>query len=271
MPAWSPDGSQIVFASDRGGDFDLYVMNAQDGSELRPIVSGTGDDLFPSWSPDGRVIAFSSSRDNKYVGFTDFDLYVYELHSGVTKHLGPAHGAGAVDSAPQWSSDGAKIVFSAESVERPIYGVNIATVRADGAGLTYLSDSPARDDVPSWSPDGSAIAYASAVHGHFDIFIMASDGSGVARLTEHPDADFKPSWSPDGGRIAFESRRDGNVDIYIIGTNGSALTRVTTDPADDFMPAWSPNGEELAFVSDRDGDADIYVIGVERGQLRKLN
>lgn len=271
MPAWSPDGSQIVFASDRTGDFDLYVMDARDGSDLRHIVSGSGDDLFPSWSSDGRFIAFSSSRDNKYLGFTDYDLYIYDVRAGLIKHLGPAHGAGAVDSAPTWSPDGRHLAFSAESPERSTYGVNIAKMRADGTDMTYLSDGAAREDVPSWSPDGLTIAFASAVTGNFDIYLMAPDGSGVRRLTKHPGADFKPSWSPDGLEIAFESRRHGNVDIYIMNADGSGLRRVTSDPADDFMPAWAPDGQELAFVSDRDGDADIYVIHVEGGYLRKLN
>jgi len=54
-PAWSPDGTQIAFASSRGGKFPtVWVMN-QDGSNARRV--GTVDGEYPAWSPDGRRIA----------------------------------------------------------------------------------------------------------------------------------------------------------------------------------------------------------------------
>jgi TolB protein len=56
-PSWSPDESQIVFASDRGGGYDLYTM-ALDGSGLRRLTEIRGAVGAPDWSPDGRTIAF---------------------------------------------------------------------------------------------------------------------------------------------------------------------------------------------------------------------
>jgi TolB protein len=58
-PAWSPDGSEIVFQSDRAGAFDIYVMNA-DGSDVRGLTRDAALDGVPTWSPDGEWIAFSS-------------------------------------------------------------------------------------------------------------------------------------------------------------------------------------------------------------------
>ncbi|HYU38275.1 MAG TPA: tetratricopeptide repeat protein, partial [Acidimicrobiia bacterium] len=56
-PAWSPDGTKIAFASDRDGDVEIYVMNA-DGTGLVRLTFNPGEDGEPSWSPDGRRIAF---------------------------------------------------------------------------------------------------------------------------------------------------------------------------------------------------------------------
>lgn len=58
---WSPDGRQIAFASDRDGDYDIYVMEA-DGSDVRQLTNDPGDDTDPSWSPDGSRIVFISNR-----------------------------------------------------------------------------------------------------------------------------------------------------------------------------------------------------------------
>ncbi len=61
-PAWSPDGRQIAFFSDRDGVGGIYVMNV-DGTGLAPLITTPGVNRCPSWSPNGHMIAFTSSRD----------------------------------------------------------------------------------------------------------------------------------------------------------------------------------------------------------------
>ncbi len=68
-PAWSPDGRRITFASERDGNLEIYVMNA-DGSGVNRLTYNGARDLFPAWSPDGRHIAFHSNRDGR------MDIYV---------------------------------------------------------------------------------------------------------------------------------------------------------------------------------------------------
>jgi TolB protein len=69
LPAWSPDGSRIVFSSDRDTrDNDIYVMPADGGGEVA-LTHNDVDDHSPSWSPDGRRIVFV--RDAEDAGVED--------------------------------------------------------------------------------------------------------------------------------------------------------------------------------------------------------
>lgn len=61
-PAWSPDGAHIAFATDRDGNFEIYLYRLSDGA-LTNLTNAAGDDRFPTWSPDSTRIAFQSNRD----------------------------------------------------------------------------------------------------------------------------------------------------------------------------------------------------------------
>ena len=77
---YAPDGRRIAFYSERGGNGDLYVMNA-DGSGQRPHTESSGQDSGPVWSPDGSTIAFLSGRSGA------FDVWKAPLAGGAATQL----------------------------------------------------------------------------------------------------------------------------------------------------------------------------------------
>ena len=248
--------TRIAFTSERDGNTDIYVMNA-DGSGVTRLTEHPGDDWGPDWSPDGQLIAFSSTRDG------DLDIYVMNADgSGVTRlteHPGD-------DWGPDWSPDGQLIAFSStRDGDLDIYVMN-----ADGSGVTQLTNNPGRDGSPAWSPGGGQIAFSSQRDGNTDIYVMNADGSGVTQLTNHPGSDNAPAWSPGGEQIAFNNDRDGNTDIYVMNADGSGVTQLTNNPGYDLDPAWSPGGGQIAFTSDRDGNSDIYVMNADGSGVRQL-
>ena len=68
-PAFSPDGSTIAFTSDRDGARDIFVMDANHGSNQANLTNNSDHDHNPSWSPDGAKITFDSHREG-------FNLFV---------------------------------------------------------------------------------------------------------------------------------------------------------------------------------------------------
>jgi Tol biopolymer transport system component len=71
---WSPNGRKILFASERDGNSEIYVMSAN-GRDQRRLTTNPAIDFFPSWSPDGRRIAFSRGQGN------EFELYVMNANA----------------------------------------------------------------------------------------------------------------------------------------------------------------------------------------------
>jgi TolB protein len=239
--AFPGTNGKIAFASQRDGNLEIYVMNA-DGSGQTRLTNNPANESKPAWSPDGSRIAFSSNRDG--------NAEIYVMNAGGSGQTRLTNNP-ALDVTPAWSPDGSRIAFSSDrDGNREIYVMN-----ADGSGQTRLTNNPATDAEPAWSPDGSRIAFDSDRDGTgAEIYVMNAGGSGQTRLTTTasgtPPISVAPAWSPDGSRIAFWSNRDGNPEIYVMNACPDCdQKRLTNNPAHDVSPAWSPDGSKIAFDS----------------------
>src|SRR5207247_660118 len=96
--AWRPDGTTIAFATNRDGNYEIYLMNP-DGSAPTRLTNDTAADLDPAWSPDGRKIAFATTRDG------NSEIYVMNADgSAPTRltHATPTTNRLGTDAAPKW-------------------------------------------------------------------------------------------------------------------------------------------------------------------------
>jgi len=246
---WSAESWQIVFQSDRDGDDEIYLMDA-DGSSVLQLTNNDVRDGFAAWSPDGTRIAYTSAVDDNE------DIYIMNADGSdqtrLTEH--PAN-----DSLPTWSPDGNQIAFTSNrDGNYEIYLLDVEDA-LQGSAPQNITNHPQDDIAPSWSPDGSQIAFTSdRGDSNLDIYYLNLADKSVLRLTETPWHEWFPSWSPDGTRLAYCSEQDENKEIYIINADGTSSARITIHESVNNYPKWSPDGKRITFSSGRSGNADIF-------------
>jgi TolB protein len=187
-PAWAPSGRELAFSSSRGGDPDIWIVDAN-GGLARRITSFKGPDVSPTYNPKtGAQIAWISGR----TGLPQ--VYIMETDgSGVQRMTD-----GGYATSPSWSPNGQFIAFAWDRKYGPgapggqdIYVMEVATKK-----WIQLTHDGGRCDFPSWSPDGRHIVYANSASGHpgdTKIWTMLADGTQRHPLTT-AGGDM-PNWS----------------------------------------------------------------------------
>jgi TolB protein len=176
-PVVSPDGKQIVFGSQRDGDFDIYVMNS-DGSHVRRLTDTIGYDGGPWFSPDGSKIVWRAwypetddekarwkdAMEHDYIIAVPLDIWVMDA-DGSHKRLLVKNGA--TNWAPSWHPDGKRIIFSSnkddwrEDIRQFGHNFEIYIINLDGTGLERVTHNTVFDSFPMFSPDGRKLVWAS--------------------------------------------------------------------------------------------------------------
>ncbi len=243
---------RIVFASERDGNYEIYVMYA-DGSDVARLTNYPGYDMEPAWSPDGQKIAFVSDRsghDEIYVMNADGANVTRITFSPSNKH------------SPAWSPDGSRIVYvDTHNADFPDFDSEIHVVGIEGNDPSQLTNNGSRvgDISPIWL-DLTQILYASGDYPDFGLYIMQDDGSGQVFLSNGS----QPALSSDGKRLVYVSYNEIYVaSISDLFSNQGASTRITAESRSNHSPTWSPDGEHIVLVSGRDGNAELYVMNAD--------
>ena len=143
-PCYSPDGSQIVFNSDRGGDQQLYVMGA-DGGGARRISFGKGRYATPVWSPRGDLIAFTR------LGSGNWAIGVMHPDGSGERILSEGY---AVEG-PTFAPNGRVLMFWRETPARDARGGGFSS-RLVSVDITGFNERPVQTPTdasePAWSP-----------------------------------------------------------------------------------------------------------------------
>jgi len=280
QPAWSPDGTTILFVRSRqtgiklepGDVFGLFIdgdvwsIDVETRKETRLIEKAFN----PDHSPDGSRIAVDASWAGPR------RIWAVDRLGHNPQQLTSDSSEGISHVRPRWSPDGKKLAF--QNIERTKFDIKVVDL---ASGKTYWVTNDAVQDLnPAWSPSGRFIYFSSYRGGGINIWrsSMLQDGSVAGppqQMTIGAGQDVEIAVSPDGRQLAFSILRQ-NADIWRLpvspetGHSAGKPLEVITTTREDSRGAWSPDGKAIAFNSDRTGEMNIWLCSLGTRQSRQL-
>jgi tricorn protease len=282
QPVWSPDGKQIAFASDRYGNFDLFIMNAQGGEATR-LTYHSNDEIPFSFTPDGKSVVFGGVRQDlpehrQYPTASQPELYSVPVKGGRVNQIlsVPAEYA-------RFSKDGKTLIYhdkkGGENEWRKYHKSSITrdiwTYDTQTGKHTKITNFYGEDRQPIFTNGDKDIYYLSEESGTFNIFKTSladpSKKTAITKLKTHPVRFLSSSNS---GLLAFsydgeiytvkegESPKKVNITIYTQEISNKDGVSPVNGGVSDF--SISPNGKEVAFIA----RGEVFVGSVD-GKITK--
>ena len=227
-PAWSPDGTHVVYQSQSFGQApgDLSVINVESGRETR-----IGVGAWPSWL-DNRTLIVADM-----VPRVPVDAFLVDVRTGRARPLPRRIRAPAVPTQFAVSPDGGRLAFAA--------GDDIYVSLIDGERLHVVAR---KGDLsaPSWSPDGRDLVFSDGAR----IFVLHLPSGKVSRITGALGQIWRPNFSPDGRTILFtraanDALKPGPIDLWTVpatGGDSSLLLRLPGKRQNAAFGTYGPDG-----------------------------
>lgn len=280
-PEWSPDGRQIAFLSDRGGQdrpAQIHLIPFH-GGEARPLSEIEGEINSMAWSPDGsRLLCTLRKTDPEAIERREDEhkkkLGVVARHYDRVFYKLDGYGYLPKERTHLWVVD-AQTGEATQLTDHPVYDEDFPAWSPDQAQIAFISN---RSDDPDFNPDAA------------DLFVMPAAGGELRRIPAPPGEKSRPAFSPDGKWIAYyamegEAQWYKNTGLWIVPVDGSQAPRNLTEKYDlhvdawtindlgqpeTMPPTWSPDSQIIYFPVTKHGCSILCSISIQGGDLTSV-
>lgn len=279
---WSPDGQYIAFASDRYGNFDVFVMPAT-GGEARRLTFHSAAEVPFSFTPDGKNILFGAARQDaaanrQFPTASLPELYSVPVSGGRVKQVltTPAEDA-------RYSPDGKRLYYHDKKGGENVWRKHHTSAIArdiwvyDVAAATHkkLTSFAGEDRSPLPADGGKTIYYLSEASGSFNVYKMNADGSGVTAVTNFKTHPVRFLSAANNGTLCFSY--DGQLYTHAGGKSNKLNVVINADARstnERLVPVGgsvsgmkvSPNGKEVAFIF----RGDVFVSNADGSGTKQV-
>ena len=298
---------KIVFVSDRNGNEEIYIMDA-DGENQKRLTSNVTKDYSPQLSRNGKKIAYVSEMGN--------GVQVNIMDSDGGNVVKPPVDSGNMNN-PHWCPQSEQVSFITDREGQ----IDVYVINSDGTDMLKVTDDNLEEDLGNWSPNAEWVVYAISQGEDKGVYMRNPRGVDVIQLTQTQDsgpvwapvgtliayfseitvknndgeekvdtemrivdaetlevtslvaqvhAESGISWSPDGKKISYVADVNGNKEVFVMEDDGSNQIQLTRNHLDDISPVWSRDGNKIVFVSQLHGNAEIIVMDVDGKKQRRL-
>ena len=247
MPRYSPDGTRIVFASNRSGSQEIWVCNS-DGSGTVQLTSfgGSSATTGPRWSRDGRQIFFYSAP------LGHFEPFVIGSDGGMPHRLSsnnPSSGQSTVD-VEAWSHDGKWLYFDSDHTGEP----ELYKVSAQGGREIQITRKGG--ETPQESPDGRFLYYLKDGREFTSLWKVPVEGGDETKVLESVCCD---DFAVVDQGIYFVPEPNNSIRFFSFAT-GSATRIAQLSGLTAYGLSVSPDGKWLLYSQYEDNGADLMLL-----------
>lgn len=286
-PDWSPDGTKLVFSSNRrDGVYQLWTIDP-DGKNLSQLTIGGGAKRAPRYDPNGKhilhiaqglVVAIDSKgvHAEQLIPYPHQMLQVREQYGQVAFRYARRAQEDLI-AAVQVIDEGEQAVLQDESLSEQVLTLPVL-LKGERVDLDWarqglqLVVGGASAIIPT--PEGK-----ERVVGALFLFDFTEHHSQPRVLPlwtslDNSEAAIEPTWSPDGSRIAFikcERKPNGKLmrkSLMVIPSDGGTPTEIVA--GEIYTPDWSPDGQQLVFAMGSPGNRQIYTVRIDGTDLKSL-
>jgi Tol biopolymer transport system component len=265
IASWSPDGQQLLFYSDRNGNWDVFLIQA-DGNGLRQITQSTANETEPYWHPKTNTFVYATDASGER------RIHEYDFETGKTRAITIDQGK---HSSPVWSPQGTHIAFLIQEGET----WKVVAKATSDSTLQVLYNGTIYPGRPTWSPAGEGVMYSVAVDSVETLHLAGLDGQISSTFVTGFNSMGNAVISPDGKYIAFDAHSedildsgDGKWEIYTMNIETKEITRLTQNDRDDWGPRWSADGTRISFLGDGFDNTgyELFVLDINESGMLQL-